>query len=217
MLRGAIRQIRVFYFISMKKNISIAITGGIGSGKSLASDFFEQKGFPLIRADILAKELMKSDLSIRKSIIKEFGNESFANENLNVEYLSKKVFSNATNVKKINSIVHPVTIKKIKELTRSYFKNHNIVFVESALVFEAAIRDEFDHVILICADENLRVNRVLTRDGVTEQKVKSIIANQLPDEKKKKLADFIIENNGTVADFESKCKFILTVIQSLVK
>lgn len=213
---AAAKYVRVYYFEVMKKKLKIAITGGIGSGKSLASDFFEQQGFPLIRADILAKELMMNDPSIRKIIIKEFGSESFVNGNLNTKYLSQNVFSSNSRLKKLNSIVHPVTVNKIKELTRSYFKNHKIVFVESALVFEAGIRDEFDHVILICSDENLRIDRVVTRDAVTEEKVRSIIANQLPDEKKKKLADFIIENNGTLSGFESKCRFVLTVIQSLV-
>ncbi len=201
----------------MKKNLSIAVTGGIGSGKSLASDFFERQGYPLIKADILAKELMQNDPFIRKNIIKEFGYESFRDNNLNVEYLSRNVFGNKENLKKINSIVHPVTIKNIQQLSRSYFKNNDIVFVESALVFEAGIGYEFDYIILICSDENLRIDRVVTRDGLKEENVRSVIDNQLPDEKKKKLADFIIENNGTLSEFESKCRFVLTIIQSLIK
>lgn len=201
----------------MKKNLSVAITGGIGSGKSLASDFIERQGFPIIRADILAKELMKNDPTLRKEIIKEFGVESFIDGKLNTEFLSKNVFNDQKKLKKINSIVHPVTIRKIQELVKSYFKNHKIVFVESALVFEAKIREEFDHVILICSDETIRIDRVVARDGATEKKVKSIISNQLPDEKKRKLADFVIDNNGTVEELYSKCQFILNVIQSLVK
>lgn len=202
----------------MKKNLRIAVTGGIGSGKSLASDYFENQGYPVIRADILAKELMLTDTSVRRAIIKEFGSESFTNEHLNTEYLSQNVFSSKENIKKINSIVHPVTIKKIEQLSKTYFKNQkSIVFVESALVFEAKIRDEFDYVVLIYSDEKSRIERVIVRDHVSEEKVKQIMTNQIADEKKKKLADFVIENNGTVPQLESKCGFVLSVLQSLMK
>ncbi len=199
----------------MNKNLKIAITGGIGSGKSLAGYFFESQGYPVIRADVLAKELMQSDPSVREKIVKEFGKDSFTENSLNSDYLRKNIFHSKENLERINAIVHPVTIKKIEQLSKIFFKDHKIVFIESALVYEAKLSKAFDYVLLIKSEEKIRFDRVIARDDVNEENVKRIMANQISDDKKKKLADFVIENNGTVSDLESKCRFILSVLQSL--
>jgi len=107
----------------MKKKLKIAITGGIGSGKSSVSKIVESFGFPVIKADDVAKELMMKDESIKKKIIKTFGKESFTEKGINTKYLAENVFSSKDKVGKINSIIHPPTIKKIEEISKKLLKN----------------------------------------------------------------------------------------------
>lgn len=198
------------------KKIKIAITGGIGSGKSSVSDYLEIKGFPVLRADQIAKEMMISNVEVRKRIISEFGNESYINEKLNTKYLAANVFNEEENVIKINSIVHPPVMQKINELCLEHFKNHNIVFIESALVYEANLEDFFDYILLVLADEKIRIERVVRREKVSDEQVRIRMQYQIPDEEKKDDADFVLDNNTTIKELENRMDFLLILIKQLV-
>jgi len=200
----------------MKKKLRVAITGGIGSGKSLVSGFFEKAGYPVIKTDVIAKELMQTNEQVKKKLIKSFGSEVFSNEILNTKFLADEVFSNPEKLIVINAIVHPPTIKIIESLFRKFFENHDIVFVESALVFEAKMSRMFDHVILIYSDEIIRIKRVVDRDNTTEEKVKDRMQFQINDEQKKDIAHITIENNSTIEELEKRCKFIIDILNALL-
>ena len=167
------------------KKIKVAITGGIGSGKSSVSDYLEKKGHSVLRADLIAKELMAQDAQIKKKLIEEFGEESYSNDKLNTKYLAANAFSNEENVQKINSIVHPPVMEKIDQLAKEIFKNQDIVFIETALVYEANLEDFFDYVLLVLADEKTRIERIINRETVTEEQVRARMQYQIPDEEKK--------------------------------
>ncbi|MEW6702408.1 MAG: dephospho-CoA kinase [Bacteroidota bacterium] len=204
----------------MKQNLKIAITGGIGSGKSLVSNFVESCGYPVIKSDDIAKELMLKDESVKKNIIKAFGRESYNENGLNTKYLSQHVFCDppeAERIEKINSIVHPPTIKKIEELSNKFFETHKIVFIESALVYEAKIQKMFDFVVLIYSEERIRIQRAMERNKVSEEVIRKRMVFQIPDYKKKERAHFVIENNSTISELEKRTQFILNLLQSLVK
>ena len=173
------------------KKIRVAITGSIGSGKSLISGYFEKQGFPVIKSDLLAKELMETDKTVRKKIINEFGPESYHDGRLNRPFLADRVFINQDNVDKINSIVHPAVIRSMNLLTKDFFETHDIVFVESALIFEA-------------------------KDGITEGKIRDRMRFQMEDEKKKQNADFVIENNSSIPDLERNLGFVSQIIKSFI-
>ena len=200
----------------MKKKLKIAITGGIGSGKSSVSKIVESFGFPVIKADDLAKELMLKDESIKKKIIKAFGKESFTENGINTKYLADNVFSNKDKVDKINSIIHPPTIKKIEEISKKLFEKHNLVFVESALVYEAKIQKLFDYVILIYAEEEIRIARKIENDNMNRLDVEKRMSFQIPDEKKTDRAHFVIDNNTTLAELESRTKFVIELIKAAI-
>ncbi len=197
------------------KKIKIAITGGIGSGKSSVSDYLEKKGYTVLRADLIAKELMAQDVQIKKKLIEEFGEESYSDDKLNTKYLAANVFTNEENVQKINSIVHPPVMKKIDELTKEIFKNNDIVFIESALVYEANLEDFFDYVMLVLADEKIRIARIISREKVTEEQVRVRMQFQIPDEEKKDDADFVLDNNTTLQELENRVEFLLILIRQL--
>jgi dephospho-CoA kinase len=194
------------------KKLKIAVTGGIGSGKSILTDHFETKGFPIIRSDLIAKELMNSDIQIQKRIKKTFGEASFIDGKLNKRFLSEIIFSNEEKLLKINSIIHPVTTKRADDLAQKYFEKHDLVFVESALVYEVKIDKKFDYIILVYASEELRIQRTIAREGVGETEVRKRMQFQIPDEEKLERVDFVIENNSNIEEFKNRADFILSLL-----
>ncbi|MBI5731536.1 MAG: dephospho-CoA kinase [Ignavibacteriales bacterium] len=200
----------------MKKKLKIAITGGIGSGKSSVSKIVESFGFPVIKADDIAKELMLKDESVKKKIIKSFGKESFTEKGINSKYLADSVFSNKDKVEKINSIIHPPTVKKIEAISKKLFEKHNLVFVESALIYEAKIQKLFDYVILIYAEEEIRISRKIENDKMNRLDVEKRMSFQIPDEKKTDRAHFVIDNNSTFDKLESRTKFVIELIKAAI-
>ena len=149
------------------KKIRVGITGGIGSGKSVFSGALKEKGFPVILADEIAKDILANDSGIREIIIKEFGAESYINNQLNRKYLADKIFPDPANVDIINSIIHPPTIEKIKSIMKSELLKQNIVFVEAALIFESELEDLFDYIVLITSDDELKKKRKIGQ-GMSE-------------------------------------------------
>lgn len=183
----------------MKETLQIGITGGIGSGKSLVCRIFNLLGVPVYDADSRAKSLMTTDGILVSQIKKEFGTLSFrADGSVNREYLAEHVFSDPEKLKKLNQLVHP----RVGEDYAQWVKEQRSVYVlkEAALLFEAKSNTALDKIIVVSAPEALRIKRVLLRDKHrTEEQVKDIIRNQLMEEEKLKLADYIIINDETKA------------------
>lgn len=199
----------------MNKQIRVAITGGIGTGKSTVVNFIKEKGYTVIEADPLAKKLMETDKQIINKIKKQFGNEVYINNKLNTKYLAEKVFSNNESVKIINSIVHPVVIKTINEMFENNFKDENIIFVEAALIYEAKMEKYFDYVIVVYSDLENRISRIKQRDNSKEEEISRRMENQLDDEEKKKKADFVIYNNGSLDELKIKVNFLINLLNNL--
>ncbi len=197
------------------KKLKIAITGSIGSGKSTFCNFISEKGCPVIRADDISKDILKDDKEVKEKVMEEFGKESFINNEINKKFLSEKIFPNHENVIKINSILHPKVKKKIESLTKDYFKNHNIVFTEAALIYEAEMESMFDYVVLITADCEIRKMRVINERKLSEEDFHKRNDNQIKDEEKKKQADFVFENNGSIKELKEKANLLTTILEGL--
>ncbi len=199
------------------KSLKIAVTGAIGSGKSTFCDYLSSKGFPLLKADDISKEILANDSEVKKKIIKAFGEESFKDGKPNKLYLAEKIFSNAENVVKINSILHPKVIEKTKALLGELSKNKKLIFVEAALIYEADMEYLFDYVVLVTADEKIRMQRKTKFDNFSEKTFVERNQNQIPDEEKKKRADFIFENNSNLDDLKSKADLLIMLLKGLLK
>ncbi|HSP88505.1 MAG TPA: dephospho-CoA kinase [Ignavibacteriaceae bacterium] len=199
----------------MSEKLKIAITGNIGSGKSSFSNFISDMGFPVINTDNLSKDILKNDPVIKQKIIKEFGNDSFINNDINKKFLTEKVFSNPANVLKINSILHPRVIKEIKNLNEKYFDNHNLVFTEAALIYEADMESLFDYVVLIFSDLEIRRKRKVNSENLSLEDFNKRNENQINDEEKKKRADFIFQNNGSMEELKEKVNLLITILKGL--
>lgn len=197
------------------KKLKIAITGGIGTGKSSFCELLEKKDYLVIKADNIAKELLAENESIKKKIVDEFGADSYTNEGPNVKYLAEKVFVDPEKVKKINKIIHPATIKKIEDLMHDELKTNDLVFVESALIYEASMEDLFDYIVAVTTEDEIRFNRVMERDSVSREEVERRMQNQLSEKYKKDTADFSIDNNGSLEDLDNKTDFLLNLIKAV--
>ncbi|MFA8341534.1 MAG: dephospho-CoA kinase [Rhodothermaceae bacterium] len=197
------------------KKLKIAVTGGIGTGKSMFCQLLEERNYKVIKADNLAKQLLAEDENIKKNIIREFGAEAYSDGAPDVKYLAEKVFTDPEKVKKINTIIHPATISKIEVLMEETLKQDDLVFVESALIYEAGMEDLFDYVVAVTAEDETRFARVMERDNVSKEEIERRMDNQLSEKYKKDSADFSVDNNGSVEDLNSKTDFLLNLIKAV--
>ncbi len=197
------------------KKIKAAITGGIGSGKSTFANFISGKGYPVINVDEVSKQILVSDKEVKLKVQKEFGKESFINGEINKKFLSERIFSNPQNVIKINSIIHPKVIEKVNILISEKLNSFDLVFAEAALIYEAEMEKYFDYVILITAEEKLRLKRKVEFDNFSEEQFLKRNENQIPDTEKRKQADFIFENNGSLDDLKKKADLLITVLKGI--
>jgi dephospho-CoA kinase len=171
--------------------MKIGVTGGIGSGKSLVVSELELLGAAVYHADKKAKELVYLP-EVKESIIKLFGEKAFENNIYNTKYIASIVFENTAKLQSLNSIIHPAVFKDL-----DWFCHKNLgktIVYESALMMETGHTHLFDKVILVTAPLSLRIERVMSRDGVDRNAVLKRIEKQWTDEKKRDLADIIIEN-----------------------
>ena len=174
----------------MKK---IGITGGIGSGKTYVASVFQSFGIPIFNADIQAKKIMTSSRKLIKLVKEEFGNDIYKDSDLNKEKLSSIVFSNSDKLQKLNSLVHPI----VKEEFNNWCKKQTSSYVikEAAILFESNSHIGLDAVICVSAPLDLRMKRLLNRDDYSEKEIKKRIENQISQEEKEKLSDYIIIND----------------------
>ena len=191
--------------------MKIAITGNIGSGKSTFSGFAVESGLPVLFADEISKSILESDEKVRSLVIKAFGAESFIKDKPNKKFLAEQIFSDQNKREKLESILHPRVIKSIEKSASEFLKVNKVVFVESALIYEADMEDMFEYVVLVTAQRNLRLERKLS-SGISEEDFCKREANQIPEEEKKKRADFIFSNDGSVEDLKSKFNLLLITL-----
>jgi len=192
----------------------IAITGGIGSGKTTFANFLAEQGHPVIFADDISKELLANDPDVKNDIVNEFGVKAYQGEKINKKFLADNIFSNPSKLKKINSILHPRVRKRIEFISKEYFETKDFVFVEAAIIYESKIEKMYDFVVLIVADEKLRMKRVSKSEKISEKDFINRSQNQLSDEVKKKKADFIFINNGTKAELKDKAILLSTLLKA---
>ena len=173
--------------------LRIGLTGGIGSGKSLVAHLFTVLGIPVFDADTTAKQIMETNADLRKALIEKFGAETYTNGHLNRKYLANIVFNDSYQLESLNALVHPYTIAAAEKWSLEQTTPYTVK--EAALFFEAGSAIGIDYMIGVFAPEHLRIKRVMDRDGVTREEVKSRIQKQIPEEIKMRLCDFVIMND----------------------
>jgi dephospho-CoA kinase len=174
--------------------LRVGITGGIGSGKSTACAIFEQLGVPVFHADQETKEIYASNPLVRQQLIDEFGPEIYLNGGLNRPLLAKLVFGNPTKLQWLNQLIHPLVNAKFENwcLTKS---QHAYVVKEAAILFESGSYKNLHQIIGVLAPEDLRISRVMERDGVKKSEVIARINQQMNQEELAKKCDYILHND----------------------
>lgn len=172
----------------MKK---IGLTGGIGSGKSTVANMFKENNVPVFIADIEAKKILDKP-EVASEIAKTFNLDLNSEGLIHKPDLAAIVFNNTEALNKLNSIIHP----KVHTKFENWLKKQQAAYIiyEAAIIFEKNRASDFDHTILVTAPEDTRIERVMARDGVGRDDVKSRMKAQWSESKKINLADFIIEN-----------------------
>jgi len=175
--------------------LKVAITGGIGSGKSLVCSIFEKLNVPIFYADPEAKELMNTDIGIREKMLNSFGFDIFDdNFQLNRSKLAAIIFNNKDALSTINSIVHPVVRKEFNSWAGQQHSPY--VILESAIILESELVNDFDKIITVSAPLEVRIERVMKRDHVDREAVIERIKNQMDEDLRCEKSDYIIVNDG---------------------
>lgn len=172
--------------------IKVAITGGIGTGKTTISNMFSDKGVPVFNSDEIAKEIMNTNSLLKNEIVTAFGDKVYDKNRLNKEYLSDAIFNNETLLKKINAIVHPYVADEFNSWIEE--QDSKYIIYESAIIFENQAEDFFDKIICVTASKEDVISRVMKRNNFSVDKIKSIINKQLPNDAKIQKSDYVIEN-----------------------
>ena len=173
----------------------IGITGGIGSGKSLICKIFSTMNVPIYDADSRAKYLVNNNLSLKNSIKNLLGENAYTtSDEYNRKWVASQVFDNPDLLKQLNSLVHPCVHKDAREWVKK-FPNSPFLLYEAALMKAAGDNNFFDKVIVVNAPIELRIKRIQARDKRSEQEIQNIIARQITDEERLKIADYVIEND----------------------
>jgi dephospho-CoA kinase len=195
-----------------KKKIKIAITGNIGSGKSTFSHFIESAGYKVIYADNVSKSLLENHSHIKKKIIASFGQDSYINNKPNKKFLADTVFQDPKKLAVLESILHPEVIKLSIEMMEEHLKNNDVIFLEAALIYEADMEKYFDYVVLITADKETRFNRKKLIEDYTREEFIERENLQIPQDEKRKRADFIFENNSDLNSLKQKADLLFSLL-----
>lgn len=177
--------------------ITIGITGGIGSGKSIVSTLMELSGIPVYIADEESKRLTQKSPVIRKGLTDLFGETIYTPNGIDKKKLAGLIFNDPEILQKVNNIIHPEVFKDF--ISWAELQHKKICALESAILFESGFNKFTDITLLVYAPEKIRIQRAMDRDHASKEEVKTRVNNQLPDDIKKEKANYIIYNDGVRA------------------
>jgi dephospho-CoA kinase len=189
--------------------IKLAITGNIASGKSLVESFFREKGVLTIDTDQIVHKLLAEDKTVINKVNEALGGEVL---NINGEIDRKKaaniVFSDKNKLEQLEKILHP----EVKKQVYNFFeenKTEKLIAVSVPQLYEAGWDGIFDYVLLVTADDEIRLKRLVQRNNFSEEEAKKRINAQISQEEKIKKADFVIDNSASIEEVQIKIKEVL--------
>ena len=176
--------------------IKVGITGGIGSGKTHICKLLELMNFSVFYSDTEAKKIQNTNAYVRSKLTELYGEEAYTEEGLNRKFIAEIIFNNPDAKKQLEEIIHP----KVAEAFATWCEeksstDEKIVFIESAILYESGFDKMVDKVIMVYADDDVRIERSMRRDKADRKAIEDRIKNQGSDKEKCKKADFVIYNN----------------------
>ena len=173
----------------------IGITGSIACGKSLVSNYLQEKGYTIIDADKIGHMALEND-EVKKQLVNKFGKSILKDNEVNRVTLGKLVFEKNENLKELNNIIHPQIRKNISEQIQVH-KNEKLVFVDVPLLFEAKFDDLVEKIIVVSLDEKIQLERLMNRNSLSKEEALQRIKSQIPVREKEKLGDYVVDNSFT--------------------
>ncbi|MBW6516400.1 MAG: dephospho-CoA kinase [Candidatus Cloacimonetes bacterium] len=170
----------------------IGISGSVGSGKSLAVEWFKKQGFITVSSDIVGHDLLLKE-KVKERVVEVFGKEILLDGQIDRKKLGDIVFDDPEKLKILNSILHPLIIAQIQDLINS--SSTEVIVFEVPLLFETGIEGMFDLIINISASHEVRLQRLVERDKLSAAEIEQRFRSQFSDETKRELADITVENN----------------------
>ncbi len=200
----------------IKGKTLIGITGGIGSGKSEVCTQLQNKGFKVLFADLIAKDLYTKDKKLAAALVKRFGKDilNFKGK-INLAKLREAIFKSKKNYMDANNIVHPVVIKYLNNEIKKC--KEDLILIESAIIFESNFDRYLDFVVMVYSNKKTRIKRVQSRDGAKIKDIESVMKYQMDERKKMDRSDIIIMNNKSMEGFTEQIDYVGKLIRLLEK
>ena len=198
----------------------IAVTGGIGSGQSTVCKRLSELGCRIIDLDKKAKQIIEKDASLQRELKKTFGKEIFTPDgNLNRKLLGRLAFSHESKTMELNKLVHPRMVADVVEEmeTARFSEKYPLIVIDAALIFEISIEQMFDAVIVVYANKDNRIQRVMKRDDLKHNEILARMRRQIPLEDKKEWADHVIDNNETIEELYKQTEQIFNKLVQSIK
>lgn len=193
--------------------IKVGITGNIASGKSKVEEFLKEKGFKVIDADEISHNLLNDKIVKKQLITIFFGYDILENGAISRPKIGKIVFQNEILRKKLEEIIHPRVKIEIGRFFRAQeLQGEKIAFASVPLLFESNLKDAFDKIILVYADDNIRLERLIKRNDLTMSQAKNRLAIQMNQDEKLNLTDYVIYNNKNFNDLLKNVDKMLTFL-----
>ena len=178
-----------------KETVKLAITGSIGSGKSVVSRMMNVLGVPVYDCDVNAKRLMTDDGFIVSELKRMFGDECYEDDGtLNRQYIASRIFTDKENIKRVNSLVHPVVKRDFEEWAEK--QESYVVAVETAILYESGMIEAVDKVLVVWADRETAINRTMQRSGMNRIQVENRMNNQMSVDDLLLMSDYSLYNDG---------------------
>ena len=195
--------------------ILFGLTGGIASGKSTVAARFRERGIPVIDADQVAREVVAPGSEGLAAVVEAFGPDVLDGEGaLARKKLGAIAFADDTSRKKLNAILHPrIAMRTAERSALLASEGHPVACYEAALLVENGVADAFRPLVVVAAPEALQVERAMSRDGMSRGDAEARIRAQLPLEQKKKVADYVVDNDGDRARLVARADEVLAAIQ----
>ena len=190
--------------IQIQRRMKIGITGGIGSGKSYVCQRLKAHGIDVYDCDAAAKRLIRTSTTIRQQLTALIGPEVYIGDQLDKSVMTRFLLESEANAKAIDQIVHPAVFRD--------FEESGLKWMESAILYESGINQLVDRVIVVTAPEEIRIQRVMQRDGISREKTLQWIQRQWPQEEVRQRADYEIINDGK-ADIDEQIARLLPILQ----
>ncbi|UNU76076.1 dephospho-CoA kinase [Corynebacterium pseudodiphtheriticum] len=197
----------------------IGLTGGIGSGKSTVARILQEHGFPIVDADLIAREIVEPGQPALAELAKEFGEAILnADGSLDRGLLASRAFTTKDTTQRLNDITHPRINQRTQELFDEARENGaEAVIYDMPLLIDKGLNKDMDATIVVHAAEHVRLERLTTKRGLDVDDVRRRINAQIDDETRKQYADILLDNNGTEEDLTQQIAQAVDKIKQLTK